>query len=434
MSTNASPTNGRDPAGNRADVPSNQWPETPSYWQFVPIGDYQVPALPARGAMSEAWTQFKRALRRIDDESLQPARKEAQLRALSEVRLSHLVPPVDPNDPADALDGALYDWMTGHDERPVRFVVGQPHGCYPQLLPFWAQRHGARLIDPPDPETLLEGDLGVLDRFEVDRPGTRAGNGGMWVIPDLAHWYLRHPEGLRLVRALLARAETGELGRGIIGCDSWAWAYLGHLWPMPHHDALTAQGFDGTRLTRLLFHQIERQPHRRVHFRNAANGQDILAVPSNGNGNGVTAHPELQRLAAHCRGNPGTALTYWRESLRTEPDDGGVTAVEGEQRNDDIFDEEDVWVTNQLHEPILPNETGEDVALVLHALLLHNGLATRWLAELLPLARDVSLAILLRLTRAGLVTRRGDRHIVTALGYQSVRSLLQRRDYLTDSF
>ena len=162
---------------------------------------------------------------------------------------------------------------------------------------------------------------------------------------------------------------------------------------MPHHDALTTQGFDGTRLTRLLLHQIQREPHRRVRFRNAANGQDILAVPSNGNGNGVTAHPDLQRLAAHCRGNPGTALTYWRESLRTEPDDACVQAADGEERNDDIVDEEDVWVTNQLHDPILPNETGEDVALVLHALLLHNGLATRWVAELLPLARDVSLSL-----------------------------------------
>lgn len=430
MSSHSSPANGRDRAGYRADKPLETWPETPSYWQFVPVGDYQLPTLPARGAVSEAWTRFKRALRRIDDESLPPAREEAELRALPEVRLSRLMPPIDPDDPADALDGALYDWMTGHDDRPVRFVVGQPHGCHSRLLPFWARRHGARLIEPPDPETVLEGDLGVLDRFEADR----AGNAGLWVIPDLAHWYLRHPDGLRLVRALLARAETGELGRGLIGCDSWAWAYLAHLWPMPHQDALTAQGFDGTRLTRLLFHQIRRQPHRRVHFRHAANGQDILAVPSNGNGHGVTAHPELQRLAAHCRGNPGMALTYWRESLRTEPDDGVVTAPDGEQRNEDIFDEEEIWVTSELHEPMLPSETGEDIALVLHALLLHNGLATRWLVELLPLARDVSLAALLRLTRAGLVTRRGDRHIVTALGYPGVRGLLQRRDYLTDAF
>ena len=139
------------------------------------------------------------------------------------------------------------------------------------------------------------------------------------------------------MRRLLARAETGEFGRGIIGCDSWAWAYRAHLWPMPHHDALTVQAFNGDRLSRMLVHQIRREPRRRVHFGNAANGEDILAVPAIGHGEvyGLSLHPDIQRLPAHCRGNPGTALTYWRESLRTVPNDDDITAVD-EERSDGV--------------------------------------------------------------------------------------------------
>ena len=122
---------------------------------------------------------------------MQPAREESQLRSLSEVRLAHLVPPIDPAEPADALDQAIPDWLAGKEERPVRFVIGQPHGCYPQLLPFWAEHHGMQPIDPPTPEAILEDEPDTLaclvSRYDDDRP---------WVIPDLAHWYLRHPGGL----------------------------------------------------------------------------------------------------------------------------------------------------------------------------------------------------------------------------------------------
>lgn len=41
---------------------------------------------------------------------------------------------------------------------------------------------------------------------------------------------MRHAGGLTLVRRLLERAVSGQLGRGLIGCDSWAWAYLQKVW------------------------------------------------------------------------------------------------------------------------------------------------------------------------------------------------------------
>jgi small conductance mechanosensitive channel len=44
---------------------------------------------------------------------------------------------------------------------------------------------------------------------------------------------------------------SGRLGKGIIGCDSWAWAYLQWVWPLAQPEALTMQAFDGEKLTRL---------------------------------------------------------------------------------------------------------------------------------------------------------------------------------------
>ena len=412
----------RDPA--RSASKDEQPPDTPSFWSFVPIGEYQVPGLPASSAIADAWASFKRLLRKVDQASLQPARDEAKLRALPEVRLEHLAPPIDPTEPADALDTALYDWLNSDTvDRPIRFVINQPH-AHPDLLTFWAARHGAGIIDPPSPEQILDGDTDWLDQWPTD-DGTRR----FWVLPQLAHCYLRHTDGLKLVRTLLARAEAGELGRGVIGCDSWAWAYLTHLWPVPHPGALTAQAFDGQRLTRLLTHQIKRKPRRLVRFRNARTGHDILSVPSDD----AEVHPEIVRLAAHTRGNPGTALTYWRRSLRTEPHEELAEAVK-EPLSGELVDEEDVWVSARVNEPVLPNEADEDVALVLHALLLHDGLPANLLPTLLPLTHDGCLAILLRLQRARLITQRDGRWAVTATSYSSVRSLLAGRDYLTDGF
>jgi len=398
----------------------------PSFWHFVPLDDYRVPTLPPSGALAKAWATIRRALRQVEDPSLQPARDEARLRTLPQIRLDHLVAPLDPADPADALDAALYDWCRDDEPRhAVRFVVGQPHDGQREMLPWWAARHGATLIEPPTPAEILAGDSDTLAQFSASGPHPD----GLWVIPDLARWYLRHSEGLGLVRSLLARAETGELGRGVIGCGSWAWAYLSRVWPVPRADALTAQAFDATRLTRLLTRQVERHPHRRVHFRHAVTGRDILAVPSDEE----SPHPEIAQLAAHCRGNPGTALAYWRESLRAEPESDAI-ATSPDRPGDDFFEEEHIWVSARLHEPILPNETDEDVVLVLHALLLHDGLPTDLLPELLPLTRDGCLAILLRLDQAGLVARRDDRWQVSPLGYAGVRALLRGRDYLIDAF
>lgn len=85
-----------------------------------------------------------------------------------------------------------------------------------------------------------------------------------------------------------------------------------------------------------------------------------------------------------------------------------------------------------LEMPVLPQRNRSRLAMVLHALLLHNGVATGILPELLPslgqgVRRDIH-----DLSAAGLVNREGDIWRVTALGYPVVRETLEGEGFLVD--
>jgi hypothetical protein len=119
--------------------------------------------------------------------------------------------------------------------RPVRFVVGQPFCGLGETLGLWGSSHDAVSVAPPSFEDILAGGGRWFESL--------GGGDGLWVLPSLEHCYLRHAHGLELVRRFLDLAQSGRLGRGVIGCDSWAWAYLRHVWPIDQADAVTLQAF-----------------------------------------------------------------------------------------------------------------------------------------------------------------------------------------------
>ena len=393
-------------------------------WEFVPLADYKVPGLPAGSAAANAWAYFKRIFRRKGKESQLPVRQEAELRTLAQARLERLLLSPDWHSAATALDKALKDWMVALEpDRPVKFVIGQPYSGHAEIVRLWGESYQAAWIAPPTYEEILAGDERWFDNW------SQAGR--LWVLPSMEHCYLRHANGLKLVRELLQGAEGGRLGKGLIGCDSWAWAYLQRLWPVPRPDALTLQAFDSSRLARLLSSMTVCRSGRRVHFRNAVNGNSILTVPSEDD----QVRSEIVQLAAYCRGNVGTAVRYWRERLRSEPEAEPSEPSNSEEiEQTDEPDEESVWVTGVLPEPVMPAGTDEDFALVLHALLLHGGLPESLLSQLLPLPHPRCMALLLRLCNAGFVQYREDRWSVPELAYATVRGLLRGRAYLTDDF
>jgi hypothetical protein len=393
-------------------------------WEFVPIAHYTVPGLPASSAAATAWKSFKQIFRFSDKKSMAPVKEETNLYELPQGQMEHLVPPLNLNEAAKALDDSLKEWIQAKSpDQPVKFVIGQPHCGHADIVRQWGELHGAAIVASPTDEQILKEDMNWVDDWPAsDRP---------WVLPDLERVYLRHVHGLTLVRKLLESAESGRLGRGIIGCDSWAWVYLKRIWPVPRPDALTLQAFDGFRLSRLFIRMISLQPGERIYFRNAATGNNMLTVPTNDAG----PCAEIVKLAAHCRGNVGTAICYWRKRLRTEPDTDKTGQEETQEMPEpEAKNEEHVWVSAKLSESAVPMETDENTAFVLHTLLLHGGVSASLLAELLPLSYDHCMAILLRLRNSGIVKHQKKCWEVTELAYHTVRAFLRSYDYLVDDF
>ena len=229
------------------------------------------------------------------------------------------------------------------------------------------------------------------------------------------------------MRRLLEDVASGRAGSGLIGCDSWAWAYLQRVWPLPQPELLTLKAFGGADLARL-FKQLAPPSRRgRLLFRNARSGRESLVEDAESE----AVSQEIEQLAAHCRGNVGIARRYWRESLRAEPE-----SAEAELADDEARDPRDevIWVRSMLDEGALPIEGNEDQVLLLHALLLHNGLAEDLLPEVLPLPRHSCVSIAQRLRGLGLLEQADGRWQVDALAYAMVRRLLRGRDHLVDPF
>ena len=412
----------------------------PALWEFVRLADYRLPNPLGANAALEKWTSFKLLFQRSDQEGQAPVKAEAELRMLTDSRLQALVQPIDWRCAAAALDLALADCLhSSKPERPVRFVVGQPHCGHPEILAHWAARHRLHRVAAPSVEQILGGDEGWLEDWPS---GDR-----LWVLPNLEHCYLRHADGLGLVRRFLAQAVSGALGRGVIACDSWAWVYLQEVWPLPQPDALTLQAFDGARLSRYLADRVSLENGGCLRFCNAVTGKEIhLACGPDDS----EVSPEINQLAVHSRGNIGVAWTAWRALLRSLPEQERQAeqkpepkreqelsgepnrAAQRAQANDP--DAEIVWVSARLREPPLPAEKGEGMAFILHALLLHNGLPVSVLPELLPQPEHRIASHLLQLQALGVVVLAGERWQISASAYAVVREFLRRRGFLRDEF
>jgi len=390
---------------------------TETLWEFVSLADHRLPPTPTVSAAQNRWGSLKRLFGGRNTKA--PAKAEDDLQGLPQARLDALVRPLDWYTGAEALQRAF---ERSADQSPVRVLVGPPHGGHADLLRSWASRQGALQIEEPSFEDILSGGNAWLSRW---RSGARP-----WVLPRLENCWLRHPAGLGLARALMEQALIGDLGRGVIGCDSWAWSYLGHVAPLPVAGVLTLQAFDSGRLAKLFRSLTLAGPERPVLFCNARTGKRILSVPADDDGD---AGLELQNLAAHARGNPGIARALWRARLRAEPESGEESADE-DAPDEGNPAEEIVWVSAVRDEPDLPDGLQDDIALVLHALLLHGGLPTPILGNLLPLARFRLQAIVPQLCASDIIERdESGFWRVTVSGYAPARAFLHERGFLVDA-
>ncbi|MBN2551274.1 MAG: hypothetical protein JXB06_00830 [Spirochaetales bacterium] len=395
-------------------------------WQFVRIDEYKVPETGVervRKGLAGLLSGFPKGRKKSTSDS--PLDPKQDLLCLSEKRLERAVPSPDWKDAAERLQEWLRSWLeTAKPDIPALFFIAPPHSGREELLLRWASEHDVALAEQPTAERILGGDISWLDSWPKAEP---------WLLPRLERCFLRSTEGLDLVRSFLARVLSGRMGRGIVGCDSWAWSFLAHAGPARTCSTITTQAFDAQRLKLLFARCIDADGGSASAFRQADNGAHLLRTDQDQDETDPGgAETFWRRLAAHARGNIGIAAAWWRRALRTLPE-GDLK----EDRSDAQGPrQETVWVTpwEDLQRPVLPEEAGETERFVLHALLLHGGLEAQRLTAILPAERAAVIQALAGLAEAQLVEQRAEQWRVTAWGYPAVRGALTSDDYLCDSF
>ena len=406
--------------------------KTQPLWEYVSASDYRLPVASVTHDLKTKLIAIKRVLWRGDSEPKRHFHAKEELQALPQCQLENVAPAPKWDELATAMDVKLADWLAWEKpDNPVIAMVGAPYGGHADILTTWANRHKWTILTPPSSEQILAGNTDWLSG-QLD-------GGGPWIFPALERAYLRHAEGLSLARDFLTRAFHGDLGRGIIGCDSWAWAYLRHVWRGREPIALTFQAFDKDRLARRFQKLADSSGNGAFVFYQSDDGRHVLP-PLDGGEDSDQTSDFMELLAVHSRGLFGVAQLIWRDSLRTEPDGRMAEIKEKEIKEKEIkkltIPDQTLWVVpwKQIAFPELPFGAGYEEAFVLHSLLLHNGLPLESLKKTLPLSSDQVMETLSRLEGNRLLIRENAIWKVAAQGYPAVRQFLLDQGYLTDQF
>ncbi|WP_093448665.1 hypothetical protein [Thiomicrospira sp. ALE5] len=275
----------------------------------------------------------------------------------------------------------------------MKFLISQPFSGHANIVRILGQRHNALIIAPPTPEQILNQDLSWFDQFTPNQ---------FWVLPELEHCFLRHANGLKLLRSLLTLATQGQLGRGVIACDSWAWAFFQRIHAWPTIQALTLQAFDSQRLAKMIT-TFAKHSKMHIHFYNAKNGHEMLLEDKGS----ASSETEFNELAAYCRGNLALALHYWQERLCNEPEEtqsqnGAAENTQSttEPKSTEQSTGKNLWLAKMPAEPSMPTGNPEAFFLVLHVLLIHNGLDEIGLENVLPYSQTRCQGLLAQLEQA----------------------------------
>jgi len=378
-----------------------------SPWSIVALDEFQLPEKTQTSQWRRSW---RAATARVvgKQASQRQAKRESELRKLPEVALSHWAPPIDWTPAAETLDRA----MKRFPEAPLIIFVSPPHGGHESVVSHWAEQQGVKCLPVPGFKDLTHGCLAWVEQ---------SCHQDYWATPALERYFLRHSMGLLGIRELIESTLSGRLGKGIIGCDSWAYAYLQQVIGLEGVPAVTLQAMEGKHLANYFANLPASDPYPAVY--STRTGKQVLANHDKGVSNKASAthYKELQRLAAHCRGHLGIAWHYWRNRLRqpaSRPDQQG---------------EQSLWLLDALAEAELPADTSDVATLLLHTLLIHGGLDDQALGHVLPFSHHETLSARFSLTRQGILVNAEGRWQVAPLSYSSVRQLLESRHYLTDA-
>lgn len=404
-------------------------------WDFVQVDEYSVPSNTVSvGKFRKGFREFFRKITKQDRVKESPLKPEDDLSNLSEARLKYAIPRPDWSEGADRLAKRLQPWLeSAEPSKPAIFYLSPPFSGRDELLTHWAELQNMPLVAPPRQKHIL----GSSDKWFRNWP-----KGSPWILPNLEKCFLRRADGLDLIRELLSRVLSGELGKGIIGCDGWAWSFLQQVWLGRPSFTITAQALDAERMKNFFYRSILRQSGATdCSFRQADNGVYMFQDPAekadrHSKKRSTASDYFWQRLAEYSRGNLGVASACWQQALRALPEEELEKEVNRSRREQ----KKTIWVTpwNDLTLPTYPKDEGETALFVLHALLIHDGLDLESLAYMLPADRAGVTEVLLFLRESELVEKTTEQTKtiwrVTAAGYPVVRKELYSNEYLCDPF
>ena len=378
-------------------------------WEYVALADRDRPEEPTsdklRTGLASLWERFR------PWSGQAPALGKDNLDAPPERVLDEVVPRPDFTAAAEALGVAVEERLR---ENTSLLVVFEPGDATRAAFGLVAENRGWCRADPPTRDAIRTGarDWAAALPQETAMP---------LVLPALERCYLRHHRGLEPVRRLFDRISRGE-GPWIVGCDSWAWAYL--RWALGAEAlfpaTLALRGFDGERLCHWLA-QLARGTD--WVFRDAESGAPLLRA---GAESGAPADPEEEAqtffttLAGRSQGVPGVARAIWRYALSVEVTD--AAKKEAEQESPAELGQT-LWVApwSKLSLPTVPAGSSQTDTFVLHTLLLHGGLEEDILEALVPPSGgERSLVALHRLRRERLISKSDTTWRVDPLAYPAV--------------
>lgn len=395
-------------------------------WKLIPLSDFRPPvgATPevVRSGLHGLWRRL-----RGGDSHPNGGENDVEMERPSQKVLDWAAPPPDwSSEETAGLERDLYEWVEGESAVVgVRTIVDAPIATVRERLASWAVAKGYFLVKPPTPDQVLSVDGDWLDALPLN-------SGQRLILPSLERCFLRHHNGLELLRRLLDHIDQFQPPLLVV-CQSWAWRYLCQVEKI---DALlgtpfTPAPFGDEEMFRWLSRSARNvSPHEFI-FREASSGARVLGTFDPDPTDQSKSSSFLKNLAARSRGNPRIAWEIWRSNLLAAKDSAVEEGAQEAAKEDKGVT---LWVRpwDQVQLPDLAGDTTSLDAMVLYTLLQHGGLAQRILPQLLPLPSSEIVYTLQRLRRVGVVSQEGDEWKPSALGYPGVRRFLTEEGYLVD--
>ncbi|MFX0208116.1 MAG: hypothetical protein ACFFDT_19170 [Candidatus Hodarchaeota archaeon] len=397
-------------------------------WEFISLDEYSKPPGTIEESVKMGFLRFRNILRRTG--SQKSVISKENLTGFPKNRLDRIVPTPDWQSAVEAFLICLAGWITDPaKENNILFVLKPPYSQTDLVLQKFAKQQQWMILNPPKFDQILENDTSWITESEsiLSHP---------FVLPNLEKCFLKHYNGLKLIRQLFWYLWSNPC-QAIIGVDSWAWAFLKRAIEIDAFGRKTviSKPLDHKRLEIWLQSLTKYHIKRKLTFRKTNDGTFVLKplFELDESNPPKVDYKLLRNLAHYSEGIPGVLWAFWRSLLRIVPED--------ELFLRDDFDSEaevkksTIWVIpwEKLSLPSFIEGIDRKELFVLHLLLIHNGMSSSLLSQILPLSPPELLQTLNMLRKASLIEINDDNEWnILPIAYPFVKELLGMKGYLTD--